>query len=496
MDAILPTPQAKNSRRQFLWQLGLGATVLAGCRRSASTSRRGDEEEMELPPLSLRLLVVDDPLLAESIRRQWELRGEGELEVLTVTASELLSDARGPVTDGVIFPSGMLGEMIQRNWLLPISDDLLQDADLDWRDLFDSLRLREATWSRTVYGIPLGSPVFLLWYRVDEWKKRELELPKTWTEYLQAITQLRASLPDNSDVAAAAEPLAEGWGSQLLMARAAGYSQSRSFLASWFDGTTMKPLVDSPPFVRALEEMAHTSGGLAALELTPSDAWDQFLQGRALSAITWPTSRSRLADSRTSAESGEVASPSESLGAIEVSELPGAADGYDRVRGIWSPRENDEGEARVTLLGSAGRLAAVTRRTTNQRGTATLLGWLAGREWSDQVASASPFTTLYRGEHLARPGNWLPEELADRVGPAYGDVVQQALTRSAGVHSIRIPGRHRYLAALDTAVAATIRGEQTAEQALRHAATQWQAITDELGIEAQRKAYRESLNLQ
>jgi ABC-type glycerol-3-phosphate transport system substrate-binding protein len=493
----LPWPESSwsDTRRQFLLGLGATAACWAGCRPSPPPIARNEDDEPPAP-LALSLLVIDDLPLAESIRRQWELRGEGELEVLTRETHELLEDPRGPVTDGVIFPSGMLGEMVQRNWLLPFPEDLLQDTNLAFRDVFDTLRLREATWSRTVYGIPLGSPVFLLWYRLDEWERRELAPPRTWADYMAAVTQLRESLGDDSPQKATAEPLAEGWGSQLLLARAAGYARSRSFLASWFDGVTMRPLVDGPPFVRALEEILQTAGGPAALELTPGGAWAQFMSGQALSAITWPTTAGwpRGGESAaTPGAEGGAALPPRSIG---VSELPGANDAYDRVRGTWSPRGADEGEGRVSLAGTAGRLAAVTRRTTNRRGTAALLGWLAGREWGEQVVSASPYTTLYRHEHLARPAGWLPPDLALEVGSWYAETVQQALSRTPAVQSIRIPGRYRYLAALDTVVAAAVRGEMSAAEALEQAANEWEAITDELGREAQRIAYRESLNLQ
>jgi ABC-type glycerol-3-phosphate transport system substrate-binding protein len=487
------------SRRDFLrtsgWGIaGWGATWLAGCRPTATPSGGPSEPEEPLE-LSQRLMVVDDPFLAESIRRQWELRGEGDLEVVSVTSSELLADGSGPTTDGVIFPSGLLGEMVRNQWLLPFPEEMLQDGNLDWRGIFDSLRLREATWSRTVYGVPLGSPVFLLWYRTDEWSRLDLAPPRTWSEYLQAVSRLRDEWGDEAETAAALEPLAPGWGSQLLMARAAGYARSRSFLASWFDSITMKPLVDGPHFVRSLEEMAITSGGPAALEMTPSDVWERFVEGKTWTAVTWPTTRQRRSLEGVSATDPASTTPL-ARGSIGVSSLPGASQAYDRIRGTWSERAGDDREGQVTLLGTSGRLAAVTRRTTQQRATAALLGWLAGREWGEQVSSVSPDTTLYRGEHLARPNIWLPTELAEELGVPYAEAVQRALTRTAGVQSIRVPGRARYLAALDQAIAVTVRGEQSAEEALREAAARWQEITEDLGVDAQRVAYRESLNLQ
>ncbi len=45
----------------------------------------------------------------------------------------------------------------------------------------------------------------------------------------------------------------------------------------------------------------------------------------------------------------------------------------------------------------------------------------------------------------------------------------------------RIPGESEYMAALDEAVIAAVKGKQSPQQALDAAAVKWQAITDRLG---------------
>jgi hypothetical protein len=70
------------------------------------------------------------------------------------------------------------------------------------------------------------------------------------------------------------------------------------------------------------------------------------------------------------------------------------------------------------------------------------------------------------------------------------------LSHSSYLFALRIPGRARYLAALDAAVRQTVAGEKSAADALAEAATEWRRITGELGVDAQRKAYRLSLGLE
>ena len=70
------------------------------------------------------------------------------------------------------------------------------------------------------------------------------------------------------------------------------------------------------------------------------------------------------------------------------------------------------------------------------------------------------------------------------------------LTAGRNTFALRIPGREKYLAALDQAVAAAVRGDQSPAAALAEAARQWHEITKELGLENQKAAYLQSLGLE
>ena len=59
-----------------------------------------------------------------------------------------------------------------------------------------------------------------------------------------------------------------------------------------------------------------------------------------------------------------------------------------------------------------------------------------------------------------------------------------------------MPGRADYLAALDEAVQAAVRGKQTPAEALKAAAERWREINQRLGVEQQKAAYLHSLGLQ
>jgi hypothetical protein len=78
----------------------------------------------------------------------------------------------------------------------------------------------------------------------------------------------------------------------------------------------------------------------------------------------------------------------------------------------------------------------------------------------------------------------------------YSDATEAALQHEQWLGALRMPGRAEYLAALDDAVAAAVRGEKTAIDALLDADDKWQKITERLGPERQKAAYRHSLGLE
>ncbi len=462
--------------------IGYAAVLLSllswGCR--GKTPAEPSSEGAPPTAVALKLLVIDDEPLADSIRQQWSTRGEGELEIVTATSAEMQIDgARLSGADALVFPTGLLGEMVAREYIVPVPDKFLQDENLDWREVFDLIRLRESTWDGKVMAVPFGSATPLLWYRRDLWQQAGLAPPATWEDLSAAAARLQPA--EGSPRLACVEPLAAGWRGRMLLARAAAYAHHRSYLSALFQPDEMRALIAGPPFVRALQELAAMPDARASLELDPQQTLARLAAGEAVAAIGW---WAREADLGQLPESAELA----------VARLPGARQSYNRQRDQWEERAAESGQ--VALLGFTGRLAAVGRKARSERSAASLLVWLSGVEWSDQVLSVSSATTLYRQRHLAAPDRWLPAAVASRnLGPAFADAVAQTFTSSAFLAAPRLPGEAEYLAALDEAVAVAVRGEQSAESALQAAAAKWDEITDRLGRATQAAADRQSLGL-
>src|SRR6185503_18895230 len=136
----------------------------------------------------------------------------------------------------------------------PLESTVLEDADFNYRDIFDQIRLGEMRWGARTLATPLGSPQLLLVYRADVLEKQGLTAPADWTEFQQIAQRLHADSAA-SDQPVTLEPLADGWSGQLLLARAASYAMHREQISPLFRLDNMAPLIDQPPYVRALEEL-------------------------------------------------------------------------------------------------------------------------------------------------------------------------------------------------------------------------------------------------
>ena len=472
--------------------LGVSALFLLGWTACRRADYAGEKEgaPRQAKGGTIRLLVAEDPALAAAVsqlRAEWSGQSGWDLLVEEISASELTAD-QVPQGDAAIFPSALLGSLAERDLIVPIADELNQGGDASWSDIFDLIRSREATWAGNVVAVPFGSPVLTCYYRADLLDRLDRNPPTNWEEY----GQLAALLQDRKKLGGAVhegdrpwhgtlEPLAPGWAGITLLARTAAYASHRGNYSKLFNVDTMEPLIDGPPFVRALKELA-AAVTAESLDSDPASVRRAVWEGHCGMALSWPSAASDI----TAKPSGEFR--------IGLAELPGSADVYNVSDSAWETRRDGE-NFRVPLLAAAGRLGAVLRGSPQPDASRELLAWLSDRQWSQQISPASPSTTLFRRSHLGNARIWMEELAPAAVAEEYATLTEQTFSGSHSLDAIRIPGRADYLSVLDEAVRAVVRGDRSVEQALGEAAAQWRKITNRHGLEQQRRAYNNSLGL-
>jgi multiple sugar transport system substrate-binding protein len=427
------------------------------------------------PGTTLRVLVVDDPLLAQSIgylKSEWEAQSGVFLEISNVAPDEF-NPQTGPEADVVIAPSWMLGPATEAGWVVPLPERVAQNNESDWSNIFPQIREHEVVRQGKTMAVPFGSPALVLCYRPDLLADANLKPPTTWAEYAKVCETLKDS--------STAEPLAEGWAGLALLARSAPYATHPDNLSALFRISTMEPLIAGPPFVRGLEELVATADA-ASLEMDPAAVRAAFWQGKAAMAVTWPTA------------ADEALAEIEPDFAAGIIELPGSPSVYDVGEATWEKRDKYS-DGRVPLLASSGRLGMVTKTSQWPDASLQLLLWLTDEKWSGQVCSQSLNTTLFRSNHVETVAGWVEPPMSDETAQQYGEAITATLERQERLCALPIPGRPEYLAALDEAVRAAVKKEKSPQEALDTAAERWKQITQELGVDRQKAAYRASLGL-
>lgn len=465
--------------------------LATGCQQSAPSTEDAVVNSTDASPV--RFLVIEDAVLAEEIQRQWELRTDQKI-VVRERRWEELAAAKRLAADVVIYPAGYLGELAERRLLAPIPTDVIAGPAVRRDDLLPLQRQLETVWGKKTMALPFGSPMLVLYYREDVLKALGVSVPQTWEEYQRVVAALHAR-PELARIAQSTddteqqsqwvptlEPLKSTWSAQLLLARAVGYARHPEQIATLFEAGSMKPRIDSEPFVRALNELAQCQEGVpdAWRALDPTEVRELFHRGQCALALTWPSARSETSD-RT-------------RGGFRIAPLPGSLDVFDPISREWSVRKS--GREMALLLGISGRLGSVTWEAGSPQTAARLLALMTGPEIATEVSARDQDTTLFRESQLSRVEQWVERAAPRRAAQDYGDVVRAAQASRDVVFSPRIPGRATYLTALAEAVRRRLVEDVDAAESLAEAARQWERITDSLGRDQQRLAYRRSLGMQ
>src|SRR5258706_3399546 len=280
--------------------------------------------------------------------------------------------------------------------------------------------------------------------RRDIFERLKFEPPQTWEEYA-ALAMRLAKREELGDLApanetswrGAVEPLGGGFAAQMLLARSAAYAAHREQVSPLFEFATLRPLINEPPYVRALTELAAQPGGKEGKPLSPAEAFREILAGRCAMAITWPTNLNGAAKTSASLPLG-------------FAELPGSPDVYDFGRERLDIRSRDD-DPHVPLLAVSGRMVAVTATSGDHQAAENMAAWLASGEVAAQVSPATSATTLFRISQEPNVSNWLgPVE--STAGKQYLQAFPQTHDRPQRSQGIRLPGREAFLAALDGSV--------------------------------------------
>jgi hypothetical protein len=363
-------------------------------------------------------------------------------------------------------------DLIAADWMAPLSES--ETAQHDWDDVLRGLRNGVAQPGGIPKLIPVACPVLACYYRADLLEAAGRKPPQTWEEYrslLDDLDQWSKGLP-------ALEPWDEGFRDSILLARAAPFALHPDNVAILLDLQSGEPLIDTPPFVAALED------GLAALQRldpeslhsTPDKCVQAVLEGRAALAIGLPP----ISADHVARDSNAV------VGAIQ---LPGATRVYERSAGDWVSTPDGK-PSYVTLVGYEGYALCAAGAASTETRTAGWGLWEFLQESSDnENLPFGPAVCRQRDIPAAmhRPqAGFTAAEWRQQV-----DATVAALQQSRVLLESPLPQCGRFRVALTIRISEVINGTQPPARALELAADDWRALIKELGTERVLNVYRQ-----
>lgn len=341
------------------------------------------------------------------------------------------------------------------------------------RDLLHSPAHRAAFADR--YGYPLG-------------------VPQTWAQFRDI-----AEYFDGKDLNGDGEP--DHGLTMHLKVGAQGMFHFMSFSAPfvigpdntglyWFDPDTMKPLIESPGHVRALEALVDLVrfGPRDMLSWDLGRSWDLFLEGRAALAFTWGDLGALAQD-----EGSRV------RGRIGTAPMPGTSAYYSIPAGRWIDVAQPN---RVGNTTGGSWSAVISKYAKSPEATYYLFALMATREKS-RIYAVRGWDGIDPGRsfHFLPPHGTGDVDTYLSAGWNEADVREylaayfENFSNPLQLPYLRIPGAYSYWLALDVHLAEAAAGQLSAPAALKAAAVGFEEITIRLGREAQQRAYRRSLGL-
>jgi len=418
-------------------------SVAIGCQRS-DPQTQPSHVAPRLAASKLSILVIDDPPLAAGLkllRGEWAERTGGQIDVQEWTTDQFLKAtlvANHLQEDLILYPSRYVGTLVNRNWLRPVRNSVLQNPDLVLDDLFPLVRNATLRYGNQVYALSLGEPPLMIAGSPDQLNDN---FPKTWEDFnfpLSPAIKFPRALE--------------------FLTRGIAYAKHRSGTADWFDAETMQPRITGPPFIKALQEIVENN--------------QQAVDPQNQLTISWPT-----------------IFPTDPATPITFKQLPRANQVYNPVRKTWEP--NDSAQP-LTFLGFAGRSVSVNRVTRNSASAFKLLTWIVSESIATQLSPRSEATLWFRKSQTRKSNKWLSRDEAEDQTAA---TLNKLLASNSYYLLPRIPAVDEYLKLLDDAIAKAISEQRPAEKTLAEVTQQWNTLTDTYDRNSQRAAYRKHLGL-
>ena len=393
--------------------------------------------------------------------------------------------AMGAPFEGDVCGKGLASEMPE--WV---------KEQIDMDDYVDYLKAPVGTWGGKTYRVSIDGDCHTFAYRKDYFGPGSItgrDVPTTWQEINEISKDLigkedpLTGLPAHGYL----DPL-KGWGGfgfYFLENRASAYAKHPNSPAWLFEPDTMKPMVNNPAWVQAIQDvMDLIEAGAYPTDQINADpgttAFQQFLAGTGSMLNWWGDVGSNARTSDTSVV-GDV---------VGFSVNPASDRVYNAKAGAW---ENTRNEApNMAYIGwGVYVMATVDGDAKKKKAAWSAAAHLGGKDLSLWASAYPSGFQPYRNSHFQYE-EW-EEAGYDReyVEDYLGSNADSYNHPNAAIEP-RIPGIFQYYSVAEDELAKGYAGQYGSAQETADAiAVAWEKITDQIGRDSQIAVYKSSLGM-
>jgi multiple sugar transport system substrate-binding protein len=396
------------------------------------------------------------------------------------------------------------GDMGVKNLLSEMPDWVMKQIDFD--DIVNYLKPPVGTWNGKIHRVTIDSDCHTMNRRTDvfsdadlakqwaDWKdKAGLETwgpPKTWQQVQQVTKFLKGKKVAGKEIYGFLDQPKPWGGFQFYFtaSRATAYAKYPGE-KNWMFDENMKPLVNNPAWVRAIQDV------IDALPYEPADqinadpgtsSFQQFLTGTG-SLLEW------WGDIGTVAKTSDTATIGD---ALDFDILPRSDDVYNFRKAVWEKLPTGPNEApNMAYLGwGIYVMKTVDSDPKRHKAAWSAAAHLGGKDLSMWTAAYPSGFQPYRKSHT-NLDLWALAGYDKKYIGSYMDSQSTSYNHPNSAIEPRIPGIFQYYSIAEDELQKTFAGKQTAQQGADNVVAAWEKLTDKLGRDNQVKYYRIAMGL-
>jgi len=453
---------------------------------------------------TLKIITHAVPVIGEPTdlhAKQFEDLTGAKVDVVHIPFGDLYQRIMIPFQTGqaaydvMFYASLWIGDV--HNFLEPVPATFaastgMQDVTPNYRDV--------ATWGSQMVQYPMDGDRHYMKYRADifdnpqmkakykEKTGKNLKVPATWEEYNDIATYFSGwdwAGDGKPHFGSAEVTKRDDLMFSAFISRAAAYAKNPHVKGGFFfDLATMKPQVNNPGWVRALEMFVKAKAAFppGGTNFGLGDEIFSFGGGQTLMSYSWDDAFIQAMEPGNPLPNKVGAAP-----------LPGAHEVWNRTTGKWDHFETPNAPPYITW----GWTSAVTKSSKNKDMAFDFLCFFSNEANADLDLRIGRFgINPYRKAHF-EASFWETKLGWDKaVAQAYVKTLGGMDDSNNRVFDLRVPGVNQFMSTLANGVSEAMAGQKTPQAALDEVAQQWTGIVNKIGADRVRAAYKNVVELE